>query len=128
MKTNGTNKEAYLHVRVPRALLEQARAAGEAQGMRISDLVRFLLREYVRGRAAPVMQVDRIDKDNVEEVLAVLRRGGSVIEHVSDKAVPPEGVEWQKAIYREVEKAAREAAENKVNERVHKMLEKFDTP
>lgn len=48
MKTNGTNKEAYLHVRVPRALLEQARAAGEAQGMRISDLVRFLLRAFLR--------------------------------------------------------------------------------
>lgn len=114
--------------RMPRGLLDQAKAAARAEGMGLSELVRFLLREYVRGHAAPVMQVDRIDKDNVQEVLSVLRRGGSVIGHVSDKAVPPEGVEWLMAICRAVEKAAREAAENEVNERVHKMLEKFDTP
>lgn len=106
MKTNGTNMVPYC-ARMPRELLEQAKAAARAEGMGLSELVRFLLREHVRGNAAPVVQVDRIDKDNMEAVLAALRRGGSVIEHVSDKAVPPEGVEWQKAIYREIVEQAK---------------------
>ncbi|MCQ2439391.1 MAG: hypothetical protein MJ074_06490 [Oscillospiraceae bacterium] len=146
------NTDAHVHVRVPGTLLKSAQKAAAREGMTFSELVRFLLREFVRGHAtvktpadwsaltvpdlsrepkgmdAPVMQVDHIGKDNVKEVIAVLRRGGRVIEHVSDNKVPPEGVEWQKEIYREVEKAAREAAENEVNKRVHKMLEKFDTP
>lgn len=34
--------------RMPRGLLEQAKAAARAEGMGLSELVRFLLREYVR--------------------------------------------------------------------------------
>lgn len=35
--------------RMPRGLLDQAKAAAKADGMSFSELVRFLLREYVRG-------------------------------------------------------------------------------
>lgn len=127
------NTDAHVHVRVPGALLKSAQEAAAREGMTFSELTRFLLREFVRGHAAvkspadwsslavpdlsrepkgldaPVMQVDHIGKDNVNEVIAVLRRGGRVIEHVSDNKVPPEGVEWQKEIYREIAEKAKAA-------------------
>lgn len=40
--------------RMPRGLLEQAKAAARAEGMGLSELVRFLLREYVRREVSDV--------------------------------------------------------------------------
>lgn len=41
-------KSQYMHIRVPAPLLEQARAVAEAEGMTLSELMRYLLRKHVQ--------------------------------------------------------------------------------
>lgn len=41
-------KSQYLHIRLPRVLLDQARAVAEAEGMTLSELMRYLLRKHVQ--------------------------------------------------------------------------------
>lgn len=45
--------------RIPRGLLNQAKAAAKAEGMGLSELVRFLLREYVRREVPDVRDEDK---------------------------------------------------------------------
>lgn len=49
--------------RMPRGLLEQAKAAARAEGMGLSELVRFLLREYVRREVPAVRDEDKAAGD-----------------------------------------------------------------
>lgn len=41
-------KSEYMHIRIPRVLLDQARAVAEAEGMTLSELMRYLLRKHVQ--------------------------------------------------------------------------------
>ena len=47
--TSNPNQSAVRHVRVPDHLWIAAATKAEAEGMRISEIIRVLLRDYVRG-------------------------------------------------------------------------------